>query len=464
MSQDNSGTGQDPGLARVGRFLEGRVTRGQTIVAPASLAPLPGDAHRPQGDDLPDWAVVAVDHAGALPGPLLKRLLAETTAVFAEEGHVVFARRPTFGLQDLRDSAAVRSLASPPAQHPSRPLVAPAMPEARPGRGGSPSEASPLPGPAAGLPRALPPSRAPLPAPSAPGRALPRKDAPSAAPSAPAPVEELSGAGPAMKPPATPDGPADGAPPSALTVALVPAPAAAPESAPAPAPGLDLATANAAPTVGVEVGQAAPSPIPGADLPAGEVTYGTPSLGGTGWGGLPARLAALLGPMAGWRVAALGQGADGTAMDLAAAALPPGAMLFNGVEDLPEGCLDAALLLPGTALGAEAARLARLLRPGGVALLVAENAGSLGRRLAAAMGRATVVAGTDATALRGAVHAAGLVPLRLEGHSLDIWRATADAPPRGLGPMDAGAALLEEAGAEAGPRHAAWLLFLARKP
>ena len=160
----------------------------------------------------------------------------------------------------------------------------------------------------------------------------------------------------------------------------------------------------------------------------------------------------------------MGSNSNGSAMEMALASLPPATMLFNGAEELPESCLDAALLLPGDAAGVEAARLARLLRPGATALVLVENADSLGRRLAQALGRATVPTGTTAEALRGAAHAAGLVPLHLEGYSLDTWRATADAPPHGLGPMDAAAALLEEAGQDAGPRHAAWLILLLRKP
>ncbi|WP_159348470.1 hypothetical protein [Roseomonas harenae] len=79
-------------------------------------------------------------------------------------------------------------------------------------------------------------------------------------------------------------------------------------------------------------------------------------------------------------------------------------------------------------------------------------------------GRPAPRTGISAAALRGALHAAELLPLRLEGHSLDTWRATADAPPAGLAADDAASALLEEAGEAAGPRHAAWLLCLARRP
>ncbi|MBI0535429.1 hypothetical protein D9599_07590 [Roseomonas sp. KE2513] len=189
-----------------------------------------------------------------------------------------------------------------------------------------------------------------------------------------------------------------------------------------------------------------------------------PSKGGPGWGGLPLRVEALLSPLQGRRIGAAGAHANGTAMALAAASLPPAAMLFSAAGDLPEAALDAALLLTEDDPGTVAVRIARLLRPGGLALLVAENAGSLGRRLATALGRPVPPGGSTAEALRGAAHAAGLQPLRLEGHSLDAWRATADAPPYGLGPVDAAAALLEEAGQDAGPRHAAWLLLLARKP
>jgi hypothetical protein len=180
----------------------------------------------------------------------------------------------------------------------------------------------------------------------------------------------------------------------------------------------------------------------------------------TAWGALPARVAALLGDCAGRRV---GVGPD--AAGLARASLPPSALQSDLAPALPDGVLDAALLHPTQdSLADELAEAARALRPGGLALVVAENAESLGRRLAAALGRPAGPPGLAAAAIRGALHAAGLVPLRLDGHSLDAWRATADTPPPGLAPHEPAAALLEEAGGAAGPRHAAWILLLARKP
>ncbi|TPG61304.1 hypothetical protein EAH89_01760 [Roseomonas nepalensis] len=372
MSQHDPGEDPDPIRSGLARFLDGRIAPGLRLVAPAPLAALPGAPTPPEaeppGAELPDWAVVP--RAGAFPEELLRRLLAEASPVFANDGYVVFARRPTFGLPNLRDTPPLRALADRAA-------------------GRSEPAPPPRPAPAPGLP----PSRPPIPP-------------PAARPTAPPP-------------------PARAEPPAPPAIPPVPAPATPPGEAEFPPP---------------------------------------PSLGGPGWGGLPARVAAMLGPLPGRRVGALGTDANGTARALAAAALPPGALLFGGEEALPESCLDAALLLPGGAPTGEAARLAGLLRPGGLALLVAENAASLGRRLAAALNRPVPPGGTTAEALRGAAHAAGLVPLRLEGHGLDAWRATAEAPPRGLGPMDAAAALLEEAGQDAGPRHAAWLLLLVRKP
>jgi len=178
-----------------------------------------------------------------------------------------------------------------------------------------------------------------------------------------------------------------------------------------------------------------------------------------GWGGLPARIATLLGDGAGRRAVAFGD------TSLAAASLAPSTLLSDAAEELPDACFDLAILSgPGNGLASDAARAMRLLRPGGMALVAVENADSLGRRLAAALGRPAAPGGASAAVLRGALHAAGLIPLRLEGHSLDAWRALADAPPSGLGADDPAAALLEEAGEAAGPRHAAWLLCLARKP
>ena len=403
MSQQDPGDDPDPDRSGLARFLEGRIAPGLRLVAPGSLAWLAGAPTLPEaehpGAELPDWAVVP--RAESFPPDLLRRLLSEASPVFANGGYVVFARRPTFGLPNLRDTAPVRALA-----------------DRAEGRA-EPAPAAPLPGLAAPA-RGLPPSRPPL--------------------SADPPVTGLPAAAAPALPPARSPRPAP---------SRVAAPTAIPHAAAAPAP--TPAVPPAAPA-----GQPAP-PREAEPLPP-------PSLGGPGWGGLPARVASLLGHLPGRRIGAIGTHANGTALALATAALPPGAMLFSGAEELPESCLDAALLLPGAAPGEEAVRLAALLRPGGLALLVAENARSLGRRLAAALGRPVPAEGTTAEALRGAAHAGGLVPLRLEGHSLDTWRATADAPPHGLGPMDAAASLLEEAGQDAGPRHAAWLLLLVRRP
>ncbi|MBP0446194.1 hypothetical protein J8J14_15580 [Roseomonas sp. SSH11] len=391
----------DPAWAGAARFLEGRVPQGQRVVAPGSFTPVLGEVAAPEPDPLPDWAVVPTGGAAAFPGALVRRLLAETTAVYANDGYVVFARRPTFGLADMRNAPPVRALADrtraeaepKPAAAPGPTLIEASLPKA-----GQPPEASitPLTPPKApGIPRAtLPPEALALRVPAPPARPEP---SPAAAPPAAAPL------------------------PAALPPSLAPAP---PPPAPAAGP---------------------PAPVARRD---------------TGWGTLPSRIAALLGPGPGRRLAALGTGS----MELAAAAMGPAALLADAAEPQPENCFDAVLLLPdATSLAPDLASASRLLRSGGVALVVAENAESLGRRLAAALGRPADSAGLSAAAIRGALHAASLSPLRLEGHSLDAWRASGDQPPAGLAPSAPAAALMEEAGEAAGPRHAAWLLFLARK-
>ncbi|WP_043831324.1 hypothetical protein [Muricoccus aerilatus] len=569
MSWQDPGSDQAHSWAGVTRFLEGRIPPGGKVVAPDALAAVLGPLSPPDPADLPDWAVVSLAEADALPPALLRRLLAETTPVFADDAHVVFARRPTFGLPNLRGAAAVRSLAARPADK----LPAPkgvGLPTATPPGAGRPAfpPALGLPPAAPGHPPGLPLGRPPLPAslpprpvPFAPSAPAEERFAPEPPPfPAPGVEERFETIPPPFDPPPFPapsaeerfvpvpppfpaptteersqpepppfelpplpspvaeehpasvpvplDAPHLAAPPAAVEAAALSAPppvlptAAAPAEAdrsaphplalepaalphpvtaakkppaiePPPAPtGAEPAAPAVEPVPAPNDPPPAPTPPAGppARIPAAPASPPQPALnappskGGPGWGGLPLRVGALLGPLHGRRVGAAGAHANGTAMALAAASLPPAAMLFSAAGDLPEAALDAALLLAEDAPGAEAARIARLLRPGGLALLVAENAGSLGRRLAAALGRPVPPGGSTAEALRGAAHAAGLQPLRLEGHLLDAWRATADAPPYGLGPMDAAAALLEEAGQDAGPRHAAWLLLLARKP
>lgn len=551
MSWQHPGSDPAHSWAGVTRFLEGRIPPGGKVVAPDALAAVLGPLSPPDPAELPDWAVVSLAEADALPPALLRRLLAETTPVFSDDAHVVFARRPTFGLPNLSGAAAVRSLAARPAGNPpaSRgeglPAAAPpgaGRPAFPPGLGHPPAAPGHPPAPPLGrppLPASLPPRPVPFAAPPfAPPAPAEERVSPVPSPFDPPPfptpgAEERVAPVPPPFPaptaaePSQPAPPPFGLPPLPTPAAdehraSLPAPVDAPPIEAAPAveeadpPILPAATPPVAanhsasqprmldsaallppvtpteepPTIdalpsAVESYPAAPprepapnnpptAPNPPAGRPARvhaapapspqPVPEAPPSMGGPGWGGLPLRIGALLGPLQGRRIGAAGVHANGTAMALAAASLPPAAMLFSAAGDLPEAALDAALLLAEDAPGAEATRIASLLRPGGLALLVAENAGSLGRRLAAALGRPVPPGGSTAEALRGAAHAAGLQPLRLEGHSLDTWRATADAAPYGLGPMDAAAALLEEAGQDAGPRHAAWLLLLARKP
>lgn len=383
----------NPARTGAARFLEGRIPPGQTVIAPMEFEAVTGPLTPPDPAVLPDWAVVAIAEAGALPGALLGRLLAGTTPVYADEGYVVFARRPTFGLADLRNTAPVRALADAAA---------------------SGSAPPPLAGPGAAEA-------------SAPGSALPPEAAimPSA-------------------PPRAPEIPKAILPPEALALRVPPVRQAdAPAPPPMPPGVLEVPRIPVPPTPALK-----PEPPPSNAAVA-------PARGAAGWGGLPARIALLLGEAAGRRVAAIGH-----SQDLAAAALPPSALISTEGSQLPPACFDLAAAEPPARQLAEAARL---LRPGGLVLAIAENADSLGRRLAAALGRPAATPGLTAAALRGAAQAAGLLPLRLEGHSLDAWRAHSDAPPAGLLPDAPAAALLEEAGEAAGPRHAAWLLLLARK-
>ncbi|WP_338662202.1 hypothetical protein VQH23_18510 [Pararoseomonas sp. SCSIO 73927] len=484
----------DPAWAGAARFLEGRIPPGGRVIAPDSFAHLAGALSAPDPEALPDWAVIRTTAAADLPSGLLRRLLAETTPVFANDGYVIFARRPTFGLADMRNAPAVRALADGAAIYTAPGASAqfpnPGLVEASNPRGPAAPEAAMLPltpPQSPDTPRAsLPPEALALqvPAPARPDRpAFPFPRPGTAAPEAPrlfvppaAALPEpprlfVPPAAPTPEPPrlfVPPPEPA-GTPPEAPRPAAAPAgalpvppalfaapPLPSPASAPAPVPG----SAAAAVLQAAPIRTAPPLPEPqslpiapprpsSAEAPAQRGQAGT----------LPARIAALLGAGAGRRVAALG----GEAPVLADAALAPSALISGG-EDQPAACFDLALLNPDEAsLAGTAAEAARLLRHGGVLLLVAENAESLGRRLAAALGRPGQ-GGLSASAIRGALHAAGLVIQRLEGHALDPWRATSDAPPPGLAAGDPAAAILEEAAGTMDPRHAAWLLFLARKP
>jgi hypothetical protein len=458
----------DPSWTATARFLEGRVPPGLRVIAPASFAPVLGPLAEPDPSTVPDWAVVALRGAETPPA-LLRLLLARTTPIFANDGFVVFSRRPTFGLADMRTSAPVRALADraagleqPPAptlteasipkatQTPEAtmaPLAPPAAPDIP--RASMPPEVlalriPPAPGQAPPLPAGLPPEPLAL-------RVPPAEDRPAHPAYLPPEVPALRV--PAAAPAATTDQPPaspSSHPPEGLGLRIPPAaPAASPVQRPALPSSLPPRIAVPTPRspAAPEPGLAAP-PLPAAPRP----------VAATGWGGLPARIAELLGDCAGRRVAAFG----GTG--LAAASLATSALVSDAAKDLPEACFDAAILTGDGSLAADAARAVRLLRPGAQVLAVVENADSLGRRLAAALGRPAPRTGISAAALRGALDAAGLLPLRLEGHSLDTWRATADAPPAGLAADDAASALLEEAGEAAGPRHAAWLLCLARRP
>ncbi|WP_376090531.1 hypothetical protein ACE7GA_20005 [Roseomonas sp. CCTCC AB2023176] len=133
--------------------------------------------------------------------------------------------------------------------------------------------------------------------------------------------------------------------------------------------------------------------------------------------------------------------------------------LGSAIED--PGQADAIVLRVRTPADLGALdRLREAGRPAAPVLIVADNARSLGRRLARAAGRAA----TDGVALPellGALRAAGLRPGRAEGFSLDPWRAAADAPPPDQRPGSPGGDVLDQAGRDAGPDHAALLLVLA---
>lgn len=166
----------------------------------------------------------------------------------------------------------------------------------------------------------------------------------------------------------------------------------------------------------------------------------------------------MLGNTPVWTVATFGDAA------LATAAFPPSVTIHasDAVPAPPDGSVHLALIVDpeAEALTDALARAARLLRPDGLALVVVDNADSLGRRLVRALGRGAE-GGVTAARLRAAARAAGFRPGLLEGFSLDPWRAGADAPPAEL-MAGAAAALLEAAGRDAGPDHAARLLLVAR--
>ncbi|MBP0493206.1 hypothetical protein [Roseomonas indoligenes] len=465
----------DPAWAGAARFLEGRIPPGGRVIAPDSFARLTGALSAPDPNVLPDWAVVRTAATGALPPGLLRRLLAETTPVFANEGYVIFARRPTFGLADMRNAPAVRALADGAALGvPIQQSSGPSLLEASLPRAAAPPEAAmtPLVAPhGADIPRAaLPPEALALQVPAPPRAERPAFPVPHPGAAAPEPPRLFVPPPEQATPPRLFLAPVPGnAPPipapapSLFAVPPVqppaqPQPSFTPPPAPAPAPRPE---ANVPPVpVPMPARSAPPVPEP-PPAPAHPVspTVGQPRAPDQE-GTLPARVAASLGTGAGNRVAALGRRAPA----LAGAALARSALVSEGSEGQPDACFDLALLTPDEAsLAGLAAEAARLLRPGGRLLVVAENATSLGRRLSATLGR-PAPAGMSVEAIRGALHAAGLIPERLEGHALDSWRATSDAPPPGLAAGDPAAAILEEAAETMDPRHAAWLLFLARKP
>ncbi|WP_458096483.1 hypothetical protein [Roseomonas sp. WA12] len=429
----------DPAWTGAARFLEGRVPPGMRVVAPDAFAPILGASSDPDPAILPDWAVVPA--RGGPPAAFIRRLLAETTPVFANDGYVVFARRPTFGLADMRNAAPVRALAERAASEPPQPAAAPTpatAPASPPPPAPSYNEASPP--RAIRLPEAAMAPILPIRSPDIPRATLPPEARALQVPSrSPEPPPAIRAVPPPLPTAAAPVILPRSLPPEAIRPIVAEAPRAAAPIVPPPVP---------------EPPRPVPAAMPEPQAPSPAATSGTP------WGTLPARVTTLLGDCAGRRVG-IGGDADG----LARASLPPSALRSDLATALPDGVLDAALLHPDQAsLADQLAEAARALRPGGLALVVAENAESLGRRLAEALGRPAAPPGLSAAAIRGAMHAIGLIPLRLDGHSLDTWRATADAAPPGLTSSDPAAALLDEAGEAAGPRHAAWILLLARKP
>ncbi len=248
------------------------------------------------------------------------------------------------------------------------PLAPPAAPDIP--RASMPPEAlslriPPAPGQAPTLPAGLPPEPLAL-------RVLPAEDRPASPASLP--PEALALRVPPVAPAAMPDqppAPPSSRPPEGLGLRIPPAaPAASPVQRPALPSSLPpwIAVSTPRPSAASEPGIATP-PLPAAPRPTAA----------TAWGGLPARIAELLGDCAGRRVAAFG----GTG--LAAASLAASALVSDAAQDLPEACFDVAILTADGSLAADAARAARLLRPGAQVLAVVENADSLGRRLAAAL-------------------------------------------------------------------------------
>ncbi|WP_426957786.1 hypothetical protein [Muricoccus radiodurans] len=406
-------------LAVVG-FLSGRIPAGARVATPARIRVLLGDVTPPDASALPDWAVVDRDRPDELPLPLLRQLLAQSTPVYVNEAFVVFARRRTFGLTDQRDTPEIQALAA---------------------RIAGLGSAAPLPSPAPTLVDA-----------SAPASAVPL-EAPSASDTAARPSPSFEEASSPLAAPSSMGIPDAGLLPSSRPILLPPEALAVPRSvAPPlaspepPSPPCRLTVEPAAVT--------SPAAPPRPTLPAASPPWASgaaPPLPG-----LPARVAALLGACPARDTAVIGNGA-------LAEALPAGATVrpFEPGAPLPAGAFDLVLLAdPGPDdLAAALAETHRLLRAEGVLLVITENADSLGRRLARTVGR-EARGGLSAARLRAALRAASFRPVLLEGFSLDTWRAEADtAPPALLN--DTAGALLEQAGRDAGPDHAAQLLLLA---
>ncbi len=430
----------DPAWSAAARFLEGRIAPGQRVTAPPAFARLTGPLAPPDAATLPDWAVIHKGELDAVPAPLLRQLMAQSTPVFANDVFVIFARRPTFGLTNQRGSvhvnALVERLASLGASDP-RPV-----PPSPPAAGSPPSAAPSSPPPWASAPMA------PAPPPPSPGAAPGWGGVPSAAP--PAPVPGAADTPSWALPPPAGDRPAWASAPTGMPRAT-PASRATPAAPPVwPASPAPVATGDAGP----------PRPFGGMPPEAAALRGGTPSVGDerpaptnrsapVASGTLATRLAAMLPGPAPRHAAELGGGG------LATEAFPAATVSPEGANDaVVLRVTDVGAMGPGIEAGL------RRLGPSGHLLVVAENAASLGRRLARGAGRPTT-GGVTLADLLAALRAAGLRPARAEGHSLDAWRAWSDEPPAHQASGD-GAAALEEAGRDAGPDHAAFLLVAAR--
>lgn len=101
----------DPLWEEAAGFVRQRRLGGERVLAPASFATiLDGCVTALPEEETPDWAVVRKSAMAGLGHHRLRDIAWNTTPVFANAEFVVWARRPSFGMVDLRGTPEVRAM------------------------------------------------------------------------------------------------------------------------------------------------------------------------------------------------------------------------------------------------------------------------------------------------------------------------------------------------------------------